>query len=633
MWESGTFSKGIQMSNVLHAKDALPAFRPLKRKLLFAIIIVSTVLTSIVVFFHFQFEYNKDLSSLDEKLAQINDSALPAMSRAAWNEDRVYLQVQAESISKLEDIERVRITDVDNRVMAQSYHNELKFQEDSSDNKIYKYPLNYKFTEDNSVEHLGDLEIVVTTANIKNDLFKRVTFFVVAQFIKTFLISWIILMIFHYYINRNLEQIIDFIQGFNLNSVDETYLKIKRKSKTRDEISMLQDSINRMIKKIHFLNREKENKITEQEKKLELQKVSAINSSKMAALGEMAGGIAHEINNPLTVIHTKTRVMEKMIERGIQDDTLFLKNTKSILGTVDRISNVIQGLKNISKDATNEEKQDALLKDILGNILNLCEEKFRNHHVDLICDQNNPLFDIHLNCYPTQLSQCFLILLNNSFDAIEELETKWIKIETAQNKKWLFLHFIDSGNGIPKAVREKIFQPFYTTKEVGRGTGLGLSLAFEIIKKHGGEIFYDDHYKNTCFTIKLLLKERKSILVVDDDIDIREAISSYLQLEGYNTIEASNGKDALKIVKDQQIEFVVSDIRMPDGGGLFLVDELRKIDRLLPYVILVTGQADITREEAIRRGALDLLKKPLEMDRIIGLIKYIENSYNEFVEM
>lgn len=89
----------------------------------------------------------------------------------------------------------------------------------------------------------------------------------------------------------------------------------------------------------------------------------------------MAGGIAHEINNPLTVIHTKTRIMEKMIERGIPDSELFLKNTKSIIGTVDKISNVIQGLKDISKDASNEEKKDTVIRDLLENILNLCEEK------------------------------------------------------------------------------------------------------------------------------------------------------------------------------------------------------------------------------------------------------------------
>lgn len=619
--------------NTQASKQALPAYRPVKRKLLYAIIIVSTILTSIVIFFHFKFEYSKDLSLLDEKLQQINESTNPSMTKAAWNEDRSYLQVQAESIAKLQDVERVRVFDMDNQIMAESYNEKINFDENSRDNRVYKYPLNYTYSKSDPPQYLGTVEVVATINNIKMDLYRRLTFFITAQLIKTFILSWIILLIFHFYINKNLEQIIEFIQGLNLNSVDENYLKIKRTSKTRDEISTLQDAVNKMIKKIHYLNREKENKISQQEKKLELQKASAITSSKMAALGEMAGGIAHEINNPLTVIHSKTRVMEKMIEKGIQDNALFLKNTKSILGTVDRISNVIQGMKSLSKDASNEERTDAILKDMLSNVLNICEQRFKNHNVELLCDLNATIFETHLNCYPTQLSQCFLILINNSFEAIEEQENKWIKIEAAQNKKWIFLHFLDSGTGIPKAIREKIFEPFFTTKEVGIGTGLGLSLAYEVIHKHSGEIFYDDHYQNTCFTIKLPLKEKKSILVVDDDIDIREAISAYLQHEGYKTIEASSGMDALKIVKEQQIEFVISDIRMPDGGGLFLVDELRKIDRLLPYVILVTGQADITREEAIKRGALDLLKKPLEMDKIIGLIKYIENSYNDFVEM
>lgn len=605
-------------------------FRSLKKKLLFAIIIVSTVFTSIVVFFHFTYEYKDELSALDKRIQQIKTSSVPAIASASWQEDRSYLNVQAESITMIKDIKSVVITNSENKPIIMK-NNPDNMSSDSL--KTYTFPLKYDNPYGEGQEYLGELQIVATATNIKADLYKRIGFFIFAQFVKTFLISWVILLVFHFYINKNLDQILSFFQSFNLNSVEEKTLKIERKNKYKDEFNILEDSINRMIKKIRHLNLEKENKITEQEKKIEMQKMSAITSSKMAALGEMAGGIAHEINNPLTVIHTKTRIMEKMIERGIPDSDLFLKNTKSIIGTVDKITNVIQGLKDISKDASDEEKKDTIIKDLLGNILNLCEEKFRNHNIDLVCDLNAPYFQTHLNCYQIQLSQVFLILLNNSFDALEKRKEKWIKIDASQNKKWYFLHFIDSGEGIPKEIADKMFHPFFTTKEVGKGTGLGLSLAYEIITKHGGEIYYDDHYQNTCFTIKLLLKERKSILVVDDDIDIREAICAYLKLEGYNTIEAKNGKEALQIVKDQKIEFVVSDIRMPDGGGLFLVDELRKIDRVIPYVILVTGQADITREEAIKRGALDLLKKPLEMDRIVALIKFIENSYEDYIEV
>lgn len=618
-------------------------FKPLKKKLLFAVILVSTLFTSVVVFFHFKFEYNDNITDLDKRILQINQSLVPSMVSASWQEDRGYLNVQAESIISIRDIIKVTVTDSNGIVIVEKDRSpEGEGQAIEEDKKIFRFPLIYKGLENSKDYYLGELTITASTSKIKNEIYRRLVFFVFAQFIKTFLISWIILLIFHQYINKNLQQIVDFFQSFNLNSIDENYLKIQRHSKSEDEIDLLQDSINRMIKKIRHLNLEKEQKITEQEKKIEVQKMSAIASSKMAALGEMAGGIAHEINSPLTVIHTKTKTIEKMIERGIPDNELFLKNTQSIIGTVDKISNVIQGLQNISKDASHEEKKDVVIRGLLENILNLCEEKFRNHHIDIQCDLNAPYFQTHLNCYQTQLSQVFLILLNNSFDAIEEQteqdalgkqKDKWIKIDASQNKKWYYLHFIDSGPGIPKEIVEKMFQPFFTTKEIGKGSGLGLSLAYEIITKHGGEIFYDDHYQNTCFTIKLLLKERKSILVVDDDIDIREAICGYLKLEGYETIEASNGKEALEIVRDKKIEFVVSDIRMPDGGGLFLLDELRKIDRVLPYVILVTGQADITREEAIKRGALDMLKKPLEMERIVGLIKFIENSYDDFIEV
>ncbi len=619
---------------VLKDLERKKGFKPLKRKMLFAVIAVSTIFTSIVVFLHFKLEYNDNVSALDKKILQINQSIVPSMITASWQEDRGYLNVQAESIISIRDIINVTIKDsYGNIIVTKTQPDQNIDMDNNTDFKKYSFPLIHKYAENTKGEFLGELSIIASTANIKTDIYKRLAFFVLAQFVKTFLISWVILLIFHHYINKNLQQIVDFFQSFNLNSVEEKYLKIRRRSRSQDEIDLLEDSINRMIKKIRFLNLEKEQKISEQQKKIEVQKMSAIASSKMVALGEMAGGIAHEINNPLTVIHTKTKTIEKMIERGIPDSELFLKNTKSIIGTVDRISNVIQGLKNISKDASHEEKKDTVIRTLIENILTLCEEKFRNHNIDLICDLEAPYFQTHLNCYQIQLSQVFLILLNNSFDALENKQNKWIKIDASQNKKWYFLHFIDSGEGIPKHVVEKMFQPFFTTKEVGKGSGLGLSMAYEIINRHGGEIYYDDHYQNTCFTIKLLLKERKSILVVDDDIDIREAICGYLKLEGYETIEASNGKEALQIVKDKKIEFVVSDIRMPDGGGLFLVDELRKIDRIIPYVILVTGQADITREEAIKRGALDLLKKPLEMDRIVGLIKFIENSYDDFIEV
>ncbi|MDO9183254.1 MAG: response regulator [Bacteriovorax sp.] len=112
------------------------------------------------------------------------------------------------------------------------------------------------------------------------------------------------------------------------------------------------------------------------------------------------------------------------------------------------------------------------------------------------------------------------------------------------------------------------------------------------------------------------------ILVVDDEIGVREAICTFLEIEGLNAIEAKSGREALAIIKsNKKIKFIISDVRMPDGDGVFLIDELRKLDPILPFIILVSGQADITREEAISKGALDMFIKPPNMEKIIELIK------------
>lgn len=113
-----------------------------------------------------------------------------------------------------------------------------------------------------------------------------------------------------------------------------------------------------------------------------------------------------------------------------------------------------------------------------------------------------------------------------------------------------------------------------------------------------------------------------NVLVVDDEAGIREAIGTFLEIGGLRAIEAKNGQDALEIIKkNKDIKFVISDFRMPNGNGLFLLEEVRKIDPVLPVIILLCGQAEITREDAIKKGALDMFIKPPNMDDIIDLIK------------
>jgi signal transduction histidine kinase len=125
--------------------------------------------------------------------------------------------------------------------------------------------------------------------------------------------------------------------------------------------------------------------------------------------------------------------------------------------------------------------------------------------VNIQIDLTNENFQLIINCCRVQLSQVILNLLGNSFDAIENLEERWVEVRCEKNEQNLIIKLIDSGNGIPSAIKEKIFQPFFTTKEIGKGTGLGLSLSHSIIKNHQGIFSLDENMKNTCFVITLPL--------------------------------------------------------------------------------------------------------------------------------
>ncbi|MDD4974542.1 MAG: ATP-binding protein [Bacteriovorax sp.] len=486
-------------------KENEKRFRPIKAKLIMAVITVSSIITLIIIIFNFNTEYNRNLRYLDERIHQIKESTIPSIARIVWNLDIPYLEVQAESIAKIKDLVKVSIKDPKGQVMVEKYHNnsDNNLDSDQSDLRNYNYPLYHDYTAN---EFIGTVEIVATTKNIRNEIYDRQIILVAGEIIKTLLLSFIIILIINYYINKNIDQIIDYLRDFNPNSFETNYLKINRKSSTRDEIDILQSAINKMIEQINRLNNEKEQKISDQEKKIEMQQMAAITSAKMSALGEMAGGIAHEINNPLTIIHTNTKIMEKMIDKGIINNELFLKSTKNIIKTIERIGTIISGLKNISRDVSNEHMTKVPFKNILLDVISLCEERFKNHQIEIQCDLDDPLFETELNCFQVQLSQVLLNLFNNAFDAIVQSETKWIKIKANKTENWFIIHFIDSGPGIPRDLHEKIFQPFFTTKEIGKGTGLGLSLVYSIIKNHNGVIFYDHQFENTCFTIKLPLE-------------------------------------------------------------------------------------------------------------------------------
>lgn len=238
--------------------------------------------------------------------------------------------------------------------------------------------------------------------------------------------------------------------------------------------------------------------------------MALLSTSKFAALGEMAGGVAHEINNPLTIIHGLISRLDNYTNQ-VQDKEKYLELIKKMQFTVDRITKIVKGLKTFSRNGELDKPEFTSLSLIFSDVMNLSEEKIRKSNITLII---SPFLKTKILCRSVQIAQVIINLINNAADAISHLEDKWIEIKFEEvSNKSIRIIITDSGNGIPLDIREKIMQPFFTTKEVGKGTGLGLSISRGIIESHHGRLYIDEEAVNTTFVIELPInyQEQKAV--------------------------------------------------------------------------------------------------------------------------
>jgi PAS domain S-box-containing protein len=225
-----------------------------------------------------------------------------------------------------------------------------------------------------------------------------------------------------------------------------------------------------------------------------------MHSAKMSSLGEMAGGISHEINNPLTIIHGKATQLRRKVAAGLIDAAEFEKQLAKIESTAERIAKIIKGLRTFSRNAEADPMENIKVAQIIEDTITLCNERFKNRSIELTiqCDET-----ILLQCRPSQISQIIMNLLGNAYDAVENLNEKWVTVEVTVSNARVHIGVTDSGKKIPREIAEKIMLPFFTTKEVGKGTGLGLSISKAIAESHRGNLLLDSTAENTRFILEL----------------------------------------------------------------------------------------------------------------------------------
>lgn len=246
------------------------------------------------------------------------------------------------------------------------------------------------------------------------------------------------------------------------------------------------------------------------EKRLVDHQQAIFHSNRLSYLAEMAGQIAHEINNPLTIILGNSQIIKKSIkDEENEESELLLKSIQKIEFMVTRIKKIIKMMRNLSSQSNTSPQTHAKVFDLISSVLSTLNDKFNAYEIQV--KQNaNQLENIEILCYPTEISQVFLNLFLNSIDAIvlgQKEGKRIISVELAMKKNNILISISNNGDEIKQDIRDRIFEPFFTTKPVGHGTGLGLSISKRIIEQHSGDISFTSSPELTTFTVTLPITE------------------------------------------------------------------------------------------------------------------------------
>jgi signal transduction histidine kinase len=367
-------------------------------------------------------------------------------------------------------------------------------------------------------------------------------------------------------------------------------------------------------------------------------------AQKMEALGALVAGVAHEINNPINLIMYNIPLLEKiwvdilpvLNERAVLypqrkygglSHAFINQHLMQLISDMDmaakRVATIVTGLKSFSRFSTQSEKVPLHINLAVENAVRLSQSTLRKLNVEIDLDLENELPTLSGNLQ--NIEQVILNLIINAAQAIEH-DCGKIRISTRLQPQDgdIRISVSDNGKGVNPAIAGKLFDPFITDKQENGGTGLGLSVSYNLIKSHGGSISFESRQgKGTTFHVLLpsvLKRKALRILVVDDDATIREMLREVLiQRRSYIVEEASNGIEACIRLGSRRPDLLVMDLFMPEMNGVE-VCRVIKNDPVLSdmKIMMITGhEGHPLLGDISEFGFIDILYKPFKLEDFV----------------
>jgi two-component system NtrC family sensor kinase len=355
---------------------------------------------------------------------------------------------------------------------------------------------------------------------------------------------------------------------------------------------------------------------------------------KLAAMGQLVSGVAHELNNPLAGIMAFAQLLE--LAPDIPEEQRDAVQT--IHREARRAARIVSNLLLFARQRV-PEHTDTDINAVLHDTLELRRYVLHTQQIEVVIDLDASVPTVRAD--PFQLQQVVLNLLTNAEHALTGVPTpRRITLQTRRVGEHIIAHITDNGRGISAEQIDRIFNPFFTTKEVGEGTGLGLSISDGIIRQHGGEItVHSEQGRGTTFSIRLPIAANpaaalpdlaalsappraRMFLIVDDEPAIRGALVRYLQKQGHVADAVATGGEALARLRDRRYDGILLDLRMPDMAGEDVYATLRERDpEHARRVVFATGDVDSdSAHNFLRSARRPYVSKPFALSTVGELL-------------
>lgn len=371
---------------------------------------------------------------------------------------------------------------------------------------------------------------------------------------------------------------------------------------------------------------------------------------RLMALGQLAAGVGHEINNPLFYVMMKVeKLLSQSEQKGLIPEMFQLEDVQQGL---QKIQTIVKELKSFSRGHFDETPTNVSIESILFSAIGMARNQIRHRaRLKIEIQKNLPLVEGN----EARLGQVFLNLIINAAQAIEpgNADANEIEIKAYYDAfEQVIVEVRDTGKGIPEEIRRNLFQPFYTTKPVGEGTGLGLSICHSILSKYNGYISFESQVgKGSLFLVSLPASEAAlaqgdqvpeilakkptvsgRVLLIDDDEELLSVLEGVIASE-HDTVAFSDARLALKFIEEQNSEFdcIVCDLMMPNMDGAEFYSELRKLrPQLCERMMFMTGGSFTEKtDEFLSQPNVRFKEKPIHSTELLNIVGDLVLAVNQ----